>query len=216
MTTSNSSLESSARSGRGERSGGDWDPTYDGFAVGSGNTGPTTVPLVKPGGTKPTGVRDEGTPVETPRGRPLPTLREIHQINLRRALEEERADTPCDICGKPDHDYRNCQAGSRAESQSFEPGVPLEEQDCRNCDKGHKGQCPCGWCGGFGHISAECPAKFYSRSMRERFPKRKKAKRQKILEYTCHRCGTGTLSTSTAPTPSSHPSHPGNAKVARP
>ena len=33
------------------------------------------------------------------------------------------------------------------------------------------------------------PGKFYSRSMKERFPKRKKAKKPKILEYTCHRCG---------------------------
>ena len=32
MTTSNSSLESSAKSGCGERSSGDWDPTYDGFS----------------------------------------------------------------------------------------------------------------------------------------------------------------------------------------
>ena len=39
MTTSNSSLESSAKSGRGERSGGDWDPTYDGFAPRDGGAG---------------------------------------------------------------------------------------------------------------------------------------------------------------------------------
>ena len=42
---------------------------------------------------------------ETPTGRPLPTLQDIHQANLRRVLEEEGADTPCDICGAPDHDY---------------------------------------------------------------------------------------------------------------
>ena len=127
--------------------------------------------------------------METPRARPLPTLHEIHQINLRRVLDEERANSPCDICGKPDHDYRNCHVGHRAESQSLEPGAPLEEQDCRNCDKGHKGQCPCGWCGEYGHISADCPAKFYHQSMRERFPKQKRAKRPKIIEYTCRRCG---------------------------
>ena len=40
-----------------------------------------------------------------------------------------------------------------------------------------------------GHISAECPAKYNSQSMRDRFPKKKKAKRQKIMEYTCRRCG---------------------------
>ena len=45
---------------------------------------------------------------ETPAGRPLPTLRDIRQANLRRVLEEEGAETPCDICGAPDHDYRTC------------------------------------------------------------------------------------------------------------
>ena len=38
---------------------------------------------------------------ETPAGRPLPTLRDIRQANLRRVLEEEGAETPCDICGAP-------------------------------------------------------------------------------------------------------------------
>ena len=73
----------------------------------------------------------------------------------------------------------------RVLSQKF----PLLEQDCRNCDKGHKGQCPCGWCGEYGHISSECPAKYYSQSMRNRFPKKKKTRKQRILEYTCRRCG---------------------------
>ena len=53
---------------------------------------------------------------ESPKGRPLPTLREIHQMNLRRALEEEMAEVPCDICGSQDHDYRHCQAGALPES----------------------------------------------------------------------------------------------------
>ena len=48
---------------------------------------------------------------ETPAGRPLPTLRDIRQANLRRVLEEEGATTPCDICGAPDHDYRTCPWG---------------------------------------------------------------------------------------------------------
>ena len=189
MTASSSSLESSTKSGRGERSSGDWDPTYDGFSPrDKGGRSPTTPPRDRDG------IGQKGTPVEktledTPRARPLPTLREIHQISLRRALEKERADVPCDICGKPDHDYRHCQAGSRVESQGLGPEVPPEEQDCWNCDKGHKGQCPCGWCGEYGHKSAECPAKFYSQSMRDRFSKRKRAKKQKILEYTCRRCG---------------------------
>ena len=45
---------------------------------------------------------------ETPTGRPLPTLQQIRQANLRKILEEEGVDTPCDICGSPHHDYRNC------------------------------------------------------------------------------------------------------------
>ena len=189
MTTSNSSLESSVKSGHGERSGGDWDPTYDGFTPRDRGGRSSTAPPRDQGGVGRRGTQVEKTLEDTPRTRPLPTLREIHQINLRRALEEERADAPCDICGKPDHDYRHCQAGARAESQSLGPEIPPKEQNCRNCDKGHKGQCPCGWCGKYGHISAECPAKYYSRSMRDRFPKRKRNKKQKILEYTCRRCG---------------------------
>ena len=189
MTTSNSSLASSTRSGKGKRSGGDWDPTYDGFGPGSGPMGDMAVHTPGPRETRPKEVREGGAPTDTPRTRPLPMLREIHQINLRRAIEEERAAAPCDICGKPDHDYQNCQAGSRAESQDFGTGIPPEEQDCRNCTKGHKGQCPCGWCGEYGHIAAECPVRFYSRSMKERFPKRKKTRRPRILEYTCRRCG---------------------------
>ena len=188
MTASNSSLESSAKSGRWERSGRDWDPTYNGFVARDREVKPAVTPPRGRGGTRPRGTQIGKTLADTPKARPLPTLREIHQINLRRALEEERADLPCDICGKPDHDYRRCQAGSKAESQGFKPGIPPEEQDCRNCDKAHKGQCPCGWCGEYGHISAECPAKFYSQSMKDRFPKRKKAKRKRILEYTCRRC----------------------------
>ena len=189
MTASDSSLESSTKSGHGERLGGDWDPTYDGFPPKDRQDRLQTAPSHERGGggqrRAPVGKAWE----DTPRARPLPTLREIHQINLRRALEEERADTPCDICGKPDHDYHHCQAGGRAESQGFGPEDPPEEQECRSCDKGHKGQCPCGWCGEYGHISAECPAKYYSQSMRDRFPKRKRARKPKILEYTCRRCG---------------------------
>ena len=45
---------------------------------------------------------------ETPTGRPLPTLQQIRQANLRKILEEEGVDMPCDICGSPHHDYRNC------------------------------------------------------------------------------------------------------------
>ena len=165
------------------------DPTYDGFTPENREA---RLPTAPPRGRGETGrgvTQIKETWGDTPKTRPLPTLHEIHQINLRRALEEERADTPCDICGDPDHDYRHCQAGARVESQGVGPELPPEGQNCRNCDKGHKGQCPCGWCGEYGHISVECPAKYNSQSMRDRFPKKKKAKRQKVMEYTCRRCG---------------------------
>ena len=121
---------------------------------------------------------------ETPRERPLPSLREIHQMNLRRALEEEMAEAPCDICGSQDHDYHHCQAGALPESQI--PGIsqPGQNDDRKNLREG-----PCGWCEKKGHISLECPAKFYSQSMKERFPKMEKRRKSKILEYTCRRCG---------------------------
>ena len=83
MTTSNSSLASSTRSGKGERSGGDWDPTYDGFGLGSGPMGDMAAHTPGPRETRPKEVREGGTPTDTPRTRPLPTLHEIHQINLR-------------------------------------------------------------------------------------------------------------------------------------
>ena len=45
-------------------------------------------------------------------------------MNLRRALEEEMAEVPCDICGSQDHDYRHCQAGALPESRT--PGILLK------------------------------------------------------------------------------------------
>ena len=83
MTASDSSLESSAKSGRGERLSGDWDPTYDGFLPRDRQDRSPTAPS-----HEQHGVGQRRTPVEkawedTPRARPLPTLREIHQINLR-------------------------------------------------------------------------------------------------------------------------------------
>ena len=105
-------------------------------------------------------------------------------MNLKRALEEEMAEVPCDICGSQDHDYHHCQAGALLESQM--PGTP---QPGQNDDQGNLSQGPCGWCEKKGHISLECPAKFYSQSMKERFPKMKKKRKSKILEYTCRRCG---------------------------
>ena len=105
-------------------------------------------------------------------------------MKLRRALEEEMAEVPCDICGSQDHDYRHCQAGALQESQT--PGIlPSGRAD----NQGSLREAPCGWCEKKGHISLECPAKFYSQSMKERFPKGEKRRKSKILEYTCRRCG---------------------------
>ena len=54
---------------------------------------------------------------ETPTDRPLPTLQQIRQANLCKIFEEEGAETPCDICGDPRHDYRNCTKEAYLESQ---------------------------------------------------------------------------------------------------
>ena len=94
------------------------------------------------------------------------------------------AEVPCDIYGSQDHDYHHCQAGALLESQM--PGTP---QPGQNDDRGKLSEGPCSWCEKKGHISLECPAKFYSQSMKERFPKMKKGRKSKILEYTCRRCG---------------------------
>ena len=184
ITSSCSSLESSSKSEKGGMAGGEWDPTYNGFALDE--RGPRTIisPLEGPKTQGPQNNKDSKGQGETPKGRPLPTLREIHQMNLRRALEEEMAEVPCDICGSQDHDYHHCQAGALLESQM--PGTP---QPGQNDDRGNLSQGPCGWCEKKGHISLECPAKFYSQSMKERFPKMKKRRKSKILEYTCRRCG---------------------------
>ena len=68
---------------------------------------------------------------ETPSGRPLPTLQQIRQANLRKIFEEEGVDTPCDICGDPCHDYRNCTKEAYWESKMlgrvlFWEGVPKD------------------------------------------------------------------------------------------
>ena len=100
---------------------------------------------------------------ETPTGRPLPTLQQIRQANLRKILEEEGVDTPCDICGSPHHDYRNCTKEAYRESQdvrqSFEKGRDSEGQ-CPNCNIPHPGICPCAWCDQLGHIAQDCLASF--------------------------------------------------------
>ena len=184
ITSSCSSLESSSKSEKGGMAGGEWDPMYDGFALDE--RGHQTI--ISPSeGCATRGPRKNKDPKgrgETPKGQPLPTLREIHQMNLRRALEEEMADVPCDICGSQDYDYCHCQAGALLESQ-----MPGTSQPGQNDDRGNLSQGPCGWCEKKEHISLECPTKFYSQSMKERFPKMKKKRKSKILEYTCRRCG---------------------------
>ena len=114
---------------------------------------------------------------ETPTGRPLPTLRDIHQANLRRILEEEGAETPCNICGAPNHDYRTCPGGKYLESQD-----PTQEHEVPRLPY-------CGWCQQVGHISADCLAKYYDDSMNARFPPRGKKTQRPLRQYDCRRCG---------------------------
>ena len=153
ITSSCSSLESSSKSERGGMDGGDWDPTYDGFALGG--RGPRAM-MSPPEGHKtqgPQNKKDFEAQGEAPKGRPLPTLQEIHQMNLRRALEEEMAEVPCDICGSQDHDYCHCQAGALPESRTLGISQPGQTDDRGSLREG-----PCGWCEKKGHISLECPA----------------------------------------------------------
>ena len=69
ITSSCSSLESSAKSDKGGMAGGDWDPTYDGFALDE--RGPQTIisPSEMQGPQKNKDTEGRG---ETPKGRPLP------------------------------------------------------------------------------------------------------------------------------------------------
>ena len=114
---------------------------------------------------------------ETPTGRPLPTLRDIRQANLRRVLEEEGVDTPCDICGAPDHDYRTCPGSGYLESQD-----PAQSQQVQKFPY-------CGWCQQYGHISADCLAKHYDESMNARFPPKRRKPPKPLRQYDCRRCG---------------------------
>ena len=129
---------------------------------------------------------------ETPAGRPLPTLQQIRQANLRKIFEEEGVDTPCDICGSPHHDYRNCTKEAYWESQDVRQS-PAKGRgsgvQCPNCNIPHPGICPCAWCDQPGHIAQDCMAHFADDSMRARFPKREKIKRSPIKHYECHHCG---------------------------
>ena len=128
---------------------------------------------------------------ETPTGRPLPTLREIRQANLRRVLEEEGVDTPCDICGGQDHDYRQCPKGSYLESQNLQTSNGPKGRNgdqCPNCDIPHPGVCPCGWCTEKGHISQDCLAKHWSQSMKDHFRQETSPIRPRIRTYECRKC----------------------------
>ena len=129
---------------------------------------------------------------ETPAGRPLPTLQQIRQANLRKIFEEEGVDTPCDICGSPHHDYRNCTKEAYWESQDVRQR-PAKGRgsgvQCPNCNTPHPGICPCAWCDQLGHIAQDCMAHFVDDSMWARFPKKEKTKRTPIKHYECCRCG---------------------------
>ena len=129
---------------------------------------------------------------ETPSGRPLPTLQQIRQANLRKIFEEEGVDTPCDICGDPHHDYRNCTKEAYRESQDVRQSPASEGGlggQCPNCDIPHPGVCPCAWCDQPGHIAQDCMAHFADNSMRARFPKKERITKMPIKYYECHHCG---------------------------
>ena len=122
IKSSCSSLESSTKSENGGMAGGDWDPTCNGFTLDERGRQTMTSPSEGCETQGPQNNKDSEGWGETPKGRPLPMLREIHQMNMRRVLEEEMAQVPCDICGSQDHDYRHCQVGALWESQM--PGTP--------------------------------------------------------------------------------------------
>ena len=100
--------------------------------------------------------------------------------------------TPCDICGDPSHDYRNCTKEAYCESQDVRQS-PVVGRDsgsrCPNCDIPHPGICPCAWCDQWGHIAQDCMAHFADDSMQARFPKRERIKKIPIKHYECRHCG---------------------------
>ena len=182
----------------------DWDTRYDGIqgfpSRLRNRVSETSTPL---GGQSPRG-RPKTPPKpqrqfkqlkvydETPSGRPLPTLQQIRQANLRKIFEEEGVDTPCDICGYPCHDYRNCTKEAYRESQDVRQSSASEGVSggqCPNCDIPHPGVCPCSWCEQPGHIAQDCMAHFADDSMQARFPKREKTKKTPVKYYECCRCG---------------------------
>ena len=122
----------------------------------------------------------------------MPTLQQIRQANLRKIFKEEGVDMPCDICGDPHHDYRNCTKEAYCESQDVRQS-PVMGRDSGgqspNCDIPHPGVCPCAWCDQLGHIAQDCMAHFADDSMQARFPKKERIKRTPIKHYECCHCG---------------------------
>ena len=99
---------------------------------------------------------------------------------------------PCDICGDPGHDYRNCTKEAYCESQDVRQSPVIRSNtsgQCPNCDISHPGVCPCAWCDQPGHIAQDCMAHFADDSMQARFPKRERMKRTPIKHYECRHCG---------------------------
>ena len=95
---------------------------------------------------------------ETPSGRTLPTLQQIRPANLHKIFEEEGAEMPCDICGNPRHNYRNCTKEAYLESQDVRQDPDAERVSggqCPNCNVPHPGVCPCAWCDQPGHIAQD-------------------------------------------------------------
>ena len=126
---------------------------------------------------------------ETPTGRPLPTLQQIRQANLRKIFEEEGAETPCDICGDPQHDYQNCSREAYLESQNVKQDPTFSDQhrtQCPNYNVPHPGVCPCSWCDQPGQ---DCMAHFADSSMQARFPKREKVRKTPLRYDECCHCG---------------------------
>ena len=119
-------------------------------------------------------------------------MQQIRQANLRKIFEEEGAETPCDICGDPTHDYRRCTKEAYRESQDVRQDMGMvqdSEGQCPNCDQTHPGICPCAWCDQLGHIAQDCLAHFTDDSMQAKFPKKGKIKKTPIKHYECRRCG---------------------------
>ena len=182
----------------------DWDTRYDGIqGFPSHLKNRISEPSTPQGGQSPRG-RPRTPPEpqrhykqlkvydETPAGRPLPTLQQIRQANLRKMFEEEDIDTPCDICGDPRHDYRHCTGEGYFGSQDVRQDPVLRKESegqCPNCHVPHPGVCPCAWCEPLGHIAQDCTAHFADPSMRARFPEKEKIKRMPIKHYDCQYCG---------------------------